>query len=280
MTHRIGLSILALFSVTAGLTGCSADDGDPSGGSGSGTGGAAIIDDGTGNGTGTGAGSGTDPNSGESCDGILFGRIRDFHITFPDMEPKKNNPAKSDNQFEEGIVQNVIGEDWKPIYNGPAGGTATTTGPDNFYHWYRDTDQNMQMDLGLKFEDPDGDGVFTYDNQQFFPIDGQLFGNEPEGSPHNYHFTFELHTFFTYKGGEQFTFIGDDDVWTFINGKLVVDLGGIHGKMTKQVDLDTLGLQKGAPYRLDFFFAERHVTESHFRIDTTIEFTDCGVIVR
>jgi len=54
--------------------------------------------------------------------------------------------------------------------------------------------------------------VFTYDNGQFFPIDNMGFGNE--GNPHNYHFTFELHTEFLYKGGETFTFTGDDDLWT------------------------------------------------------------------
>src|SRR5262249_60251463 len=100
-----------------------------------------------------------------------------------------------------------------------------------------------------------------------------------ESDPHNFHFTFELHTKFTYKGGEKFTFIGDDDVFTFINGKLVVDLGGVHSAETKNVNLDDLGLEVGQVYPLGFFYAERHVTKSEFEMDTTLKFTDCGIQV-
>lgn len=216
---------------------------------------------------------------GTSCgDGILRGVIRDFHNTFPDMEPAHS--GKSDNADDLGIVQPMLGADLKPLYAGPATGTVTTTGPENFDKWYRDDPVNLPLDLDLQFEDPDGDGVFSYDNQAFFPIDGQGFGNEPPDPSHNYHFTFELHTLFEYEGrGEEFKFVGDDDVFVFINGKLEVNLGGVHGPREGSIALDTLGLTPGESYQLDFFFAERHVTASHFRIDTTIKFVDCGITV-
>lgn len=66
-----------------------------------------------------------------------------------------------------------------------------------------------------------------------------------------------------------FTFVGDDDVWVFIDRQLAVDLGGIHGSIDGSVDLD-VGLVEDKLYRLDVFHAERQTQGSNFRIDTSI----------
>jgi fibro-slime domain-containing protein len=117
--------------------------------------------------------------------------------------------------------------------------------------------------------------VFTFQADTFFPLDNAGFGNQ--GLNHNFSFTTEIHTSFRYNGGEQFTFIGDDDVWVFIDNRLAIDLGGRHAKETGTVQLDSFsGLVKGNVYDLAVFHAERHTTESHFRIDTTLAFEDCG----
>ena len=196
----------------------------------------------------------------------LTGTIRDFNDTHPDFEDGIADDT--------GIVQTTLGGDGKPVYAGQVG-NPTTHGQVAFDQWYRDTaGVNLSAPLTITLDnsgnaDP---AIFTFDDQTFFPIDNQLLGNQGRG--HNFHFTYEIHSTFNYGGGETFTFIGDDDLWVFINNKLAIDLGGVHNAETGSVDLDVqaagLGITTGNNYSLDFFFAERHTTQSHFRIDTSL----------
>ena len=199
--------------------------------------------------------------------------VRDFHITFPDMN--------HDGVAETGIVTSILGDDDKPIYAHGSDPTETVSGPDTFNQWYRDVagvNISTTIDIPLTLSDSNK-GVYSYRNTSFFPIDDQLFGNE--GQPHNYAFTVEVATRFRYNGGETFTFAGDDDVFVFINRHLAIDLGGIHSMLTRTVDLDAqagqLGIEKGGIYSMRIFFAERHMTESDFVIETTIsDFNICN----
>ena len=201
----------------------------------------------------------------------LTATIRDFHITFPDMN--------HDGISETGIVEQDLGSDDKPVY-AHTGPTATVQGPDTFYQWYRDvpgTNTKTSIEIPLT-PSATQRGVYSYDNESFFPIDNQLFGNE--GQEHNYAFTAEVATQFRYSGGETFTFAGDDDVFVFINRKLAIDLGGIHAIMSQTVDLDAqarmLGIAPGGIYSMNILFAERHPTGSDFVVETTIsEFAVC-----
>ncbi|MBC23863.1 MAG: hypothetical protein CMJ32_08130 [Phycisphaerae bacterium] len=176
------------------------------------------------------------------------------------------------------------------LYNPSLGDQAGYPGPsckggiknsESFNQWYRDVlGVNTSTALILTLE-RSSDGSYVFDSDEntfyqslggFFPVEGQLFGN-PGGVPdRNFHFTFELHTEFTYdaNGAQVFTFRGDDDVWVFIDGKMVIDLGGVHGAIEQVVELDRLGLTDGEVYNLDFFFAERHRSQSNFRIQTNL----------
>jgi fibro-slime domain-containing protein len=191
--------------------------------------------------------------------------IRDFHAHQP---PDFELPLTGDHT-DLAIVQNALGDDDTPVYAGNPT-TPTTSGKDDFYQWYHDVagvNVTTSFDLSLMTTGATTD-FYVYDNQSFFPIDNQLFGNE--GLPHNYHFTLEAHTHFRYVGGEIFEFAGDDDTWVFINRTLAINLGGIHATKGATVMLDTLGLVTGQRYQLDIFFAERHTTGSTFRIRTSI----------
>ena len=199
----------------------------------------------------------------------LTATIRDFQFSHPDFESFGGNDL--------GIVQSTLGLDGKPVYAGSPT-TPTTTGAANFNQWYNDTpgvNQTTTITLTANETAP-GSGVYTYTNNNYFPIDNQLFGNEGQG--HNYAFTSEIHTSFTYSGGESFSFTGDDDVWVFIGGILAIDLGGVHGPATDSVNLDTFalahGLTIGNTYSLDIFQAERHTTGSSFSFTTSLVLED------
>jgi fibro-slime domain-containing protein len=219
-----------------------------------------------------------DAGSVGGCGGTIRGISRDFKRGdkpggHPDFETFTGGGEK-------GIVAQQLGTDLKPIYV-DAKHLFTTTKA-NFDQWYRNVDGVNKPYLVYLVVEPNG-GVFTFESDAFFPLDGQGWGNEGFNPDHNFSFTTEVHTKFQYNGGETFSFSGDDDVWVFINSKLAIDLGGLHQVQMAQVALDTqaaaLGITKGKVYQLDLFHAERHSVASNFRIDTNLEFVDCGIIV-
>lgn len=212
-----------------------------------------------------------EPESTDGCGTTILAVIRDFKSDGMNFEGNVGD--------DRNLVLPELGADRKPVLASDEP-TFTIKDPAQFANWYRTVDGvNKAYKLELWFGP--NDGVSSFQSTDFFPLDGMGFGDE--GNTHNYHFTTEIHTRFKYAGGESFKFTGDDDVWVFINGKLAIDLGGVHGAENAAIDIDEradeLGLVKGEVYPFDMFQNERHTAQSNFRADTNLNFVDCGTIV-
>jgi len=135
-------------------------------------------------------------------------------------------------------------------------------------------------------------------NPLFFPVDSDTFSaatdmhyaqippyydlqgtwpHDVDGSGadvlHNFSFTSEVRYWFKFESDKSYTlnFVGDDDVWVFINKKLAVDLGGIHTPVEGSVTINAttaskFGISAGNVYEAAVFQAERQTTGSSYKL--------------
>lgn len=113
----------------------------------------------------------------------------------------------------------------------------------------------------------DEDGIYGGDGTTRTEL--ALTGSGPK---HNYSFTSEIAYWFAFEEttDASFQFVGDDDVWVFVNGQRAIDLGGKHAAEAGSFTLDgsspTFGMETGNVYEIKVFHAERQANGSTFKL--------------
>lgn len=135
---------------------------------------------------------------------------------------------------------------------------------------------------------------------RFDPINGKYFGNngnkylevvDPNQTDithyyknTNYNMTLEGHAQFIFYEDDNlyFNFTGDDDVYLYINGIRVLDMGGAHAISKCGISLNDVkelcGLKDGQVYDFDFYYMERHGTAANFGFETNIKIVDPSML--
>lgn len=178
--------------------------------------------------------------------GLLKGLKSDGSPEFNFNDPGffKNEDQYYENAGGKKVYTRKVVDDYKLLFN-QKGDTYTLQSVKN---------ANGDIQTGV------GAGFFPLDNMNLdnktakrrdadnLPYEGAT-DNSISGT-HNYYFGMRYDVNFKlgdYVGPLQYTFTGDDDLWVLMDGKVVLDIGGIHNEATDKVDLWTKILNKDNP---------------------------------
>lgn len=106
------------------------------------------------------------------------------------------------------------------------------------------------------------------DRGKYVGSDGnQLYPPSDDGLDHNNMFGMQYEVKFKltedYIGPLEYYFFGDDDMWVFLDGKLVCDIGGVHSSVGMYVNLwDYIEKGDAGEHTLKFYYTERGLSGS------------------
>lgn len=146
-----------------------------------------------------------------------------------------------------------------------AGKTYTHIFTNNF--WPMDRAAGRTDALWGKHGAPGSFQGFTETNGYNWSSLAANFPESDDGNNHNWFFGMNFAINFNltadYEGPLEYYFFGDDDLWVFLDGKLVCDIGGVHSSIGEFVNLrDYLRVGSSGQHTLSFFYTERGASGS------------------
>lgn len=119
------------------------------------------------------------------------------------------------------------------------------------------------------------------DGSEFFPLKNPI-DDQREGGKYYFGMRYDIEfKLGDYVGPLNYKFTGDDDLWVLLDGKVVIDVGGIHDAIEDSTDLwEDLGFENGErpstdeeknkTHRITVLYMERGAGKSNCKMDFTI----------
>lgn len=240
------------------------------------------------------ASAGLDDGSEVTLNVLYFDQLADACVNIYDLnlsselKSRQFEWSKCDyygNKLEQGIVDYYLDEKFLPVPKG--GSLLPNRGMTDFARWFSNVEgksQNYMGQLQLKYE---GDATFSYNNDEFYPLDNAKFsaGDFVNRDGHNHLFTMSFAVPFnpTTSGEEHFMVDADDDTFVFVGDRLALDMGGIHDSIRGQFMINQDGevltavgdegyaysginVKEGEGAIVRIFHADRDSAESKFSV--------------